>query len=210
VRYAPCEIEGSERRLRYVVSDAAIVHSMGVYEVRGEGVRRFLFAPFAGMLAVITIVSVILFGAGGWLLLPAPIWLAWIGWRTSRLRLRADASGIMIVNLVRRYEIRWPEVRYVSAHEGDFHDFPATVTVGRRKGRLWSVRVHATLAFGKRRRREVAVQIGELSRAYGYGFPTGDAADFKALHRAGLLEDSDPAAHQAWWDAHEPGRSAVK
>lgn len=177
---------------------------MRVYEVRGDGGRRFLFAPFAGLLAAITIVSLILLAAGGWLLLAAPIWLAWIGWRTSRIRLRADASGIMIVNLVRRYEIGWPEVRSVSAVDGDFHDFPATVTVERRKGRLWGVPVHATFGLGKRRRRAVALQIAELGRGYGYGFPTGDAGDLEALHRAGLFEEPDPAPHQAWWDAHEP------
>jgi hypothetical protein len=49
-----------------------------MYEIRGTGVRRFLFAPFAGTLAVITILSVVLFGEGGWFLLAARS-----GWRGS-------------------------------------------------------------------------------------------------------------------------------
>jgi Bacterial PH domain len=162
------------------------------------------------MLAAITITLVILLAAGGWFLLPAPLWLSWIEWRTSRLRLRADASGITVVNLVRRHEVRWEQVRGVWAEGSDFHDFPATVTVERSKGRLWGVRLHVTFGLGKKRRRAVALRIAEVGRAYGYGFPTGEPSDLEALHCAGLFDESDPELHQAWWDAHEPRQSAVR
>jgi hypothetical protein len=172
-----------------------------MYEIHGKGVRRFLIVPFAGTLAVITIVSVVLFAVGGWFLLVGPVWLAWIEWRASRLGMRADASGITVVNLLRRYEIGWEDVRGVWAYE---ENSPAAVNVERSRGRFWGVSVQATFGLGKVRRREIALRIAELGREYGYGFPTGDGSDLDALRRAGLFDESDPAAHQAGWDAHEP------
>jgi hypothetical protein len=54
------------------------------------------------------------------------------------------------------------------------------------------------------RRRAVALRIAEVGRSYGYGFPTGDTDDIDALRMAGLFEETDPEAHQAYWDAREP------
>lgn len=177
-----------------------------MYEIRGKGVRRFLIAPFAGTIAVITIMSVVPFAAGGWFSLATPIWLAWIEWRASRLGMRADASGITVANLLRRYEIGWKDVRGVWAYE---EHSPAAVNIERSRGRFWGVSVHATFGLGKPRRREIALRIAELGREYGYGFPTGNGSDLDALRSAGLFDVSDPAAHQAWWDVHEPRQSAI-
>jgi hypothetical protein len=38
-------------------------------------------------------------------------YLAAIVGRTSRLRLHADASGLIVLNLLRRYRVTWDEVR---------------------------------------------------------------------------------------------------
>jgi hypothetical protein len=70
--------------------------------------------------------------------------------------------------------------------------------------------VHATLGSTRERPREVALQIAEVARAYGYGFPSGDAADPEALRKAGLFERSDAASYQAWWDDRESRQSAVE
>jgi hypothetical protein len=129
--------------------------------------------------------------------------LGWVEWRASKLALRADASGITVFNLIRRHRIPWAQVRSVLAVQGDFHDFPATVRVERAKGRLWGVDVDATLGMSRSRRREVALQIAQAGRAYGYGFGAGDVGDLEALRSAGLLEESDPAAHEAWWSTHQ-------
>jgi hypothetical protein len=129
-----------------------------MYEIRGKGVRRFLIAPFAGTIAVITIMSVVPFAAGGWFSLATAIWLAWIEWRASRLGMRADASGITVANLLRRYEIGWKDVRGVWAYE---EHSPAAVNIERSRGRFWGVSVHATFGLGKQRRREVALRIAE-------------------------------------------------
>jgi hypothetical protein len=167
-----------------------------MFEIRSSGIRPYLIAPFAGLHAPVTFLSLILLAASEWFLLVAVIWLVGIEWRASRLRLRADESGITVVNYFRRYEIDWREVRGLWAG--------AIVRVERRRGRLWGVDAHVTARLSKLRRREVALRIAEVGRSYGYGFPTGDNEDIDALRRAGLFDETDPEAHQAYWDAREP------
>ena len=171
-----------------------------VYELRPSGIQRFILAPFAGLLSFVTIVLVVVSLAGGWVSLAGPIWLTWVAWRASRLKLRADASGVTIVNLVRRYEIRWPDVRGSWADE---RNDPPAVIIERRRGRFWHVAVHATFGLGKERRRQIALEIAALGREFGYGFPAGDEWDLDVLPEA-LFHASDPALHQAWWESREP------
>jgi hypothetical protein len=73
-----------------------------------------------------------------------------------------------------------------------------------RRGYLSGVNVHVTRQLSKLRRREVALRVAEVGRSHGYGFPTGDNDDIDALRRAGLFDETDPEAHQAYWDAREP------
>lgn len=168
-----------------------------MFEVRSSGIRRYLIAPFAGLFhAPVTILSFILVAASGWFLLVWVIWIVGIEWRASRLRLCADASGITVVNYFRRYEIHWRDVRGLWA--GDI------VRVERGRGYLSGVNVHVTTQLSKARRREVALRVAELGRSYGYGFPTGDNDDLDALRRAGLFDETDPEAHEAFWDSREP------
>jgi len=167
-----------------------------VFEVRSSGIRPYLIAPFAGLHAPVALISWILVAASEWFLLVGVIWIVGIEWRASRLRLRADASGITVVNYFRRYEIHWRDVRGLWAG--------GIVRVERRRGYLSGVNVHVTRQLGKLRRREVALRIAEVGRSYGYGFPTGDNDDIDALRRAGLFDETGPEAHQAYWDAREP------
>jgi hypothetical protein len=64
-----------------------------------------------------TVLLIILLAVSGWFWLITLVYLAWIEWRASRLSLRADGSGISVVNLVRRYEIAWEKVRATWADE---------------------------------------------------------------------------------------------
>jgi hypothetical protein len=82
-----------------------------MFEVRSSGIRPYLIAPFAGLHAPVALISWILVAASEWFLLVGVIWIVGIEWRASRLRLRADASGITVVNYFRRYEIHWRDVR---------------------------------------------------------------------------------------------------
>jgi hypothetical protein len=88
-----------------------------MYEVRGQGLLRFVIAPFVGMFLPATVLLIILLAVSGWFWLITLVYLAWIEWRASRLSLRADGSGISVVNLVRRYEIAWEKVRATWADE---------------------------------------------------------------------------------------------
>jgi Bacterial PH domain len=67
---------------------------------------------------ITTILLVILIGATGWFLPITLAYLAAIVGRTSRLRLHADASGLIVLNLLRRYRVTWDEVRGIWADEG--------------------------------------------------------------------------------------------
>lgn len=109
------------------------------------------------------------------------------------------------MNLFRRYRIGWGGAYSVFAGEGGMDS--RMVSVARTKGRLWSVDVHASLGLGAGRQREIALQIAEVARGYGHGFPAGDGDDLRALHAAGLFETRDPATHEEWWRAREPDRS---
>lgn len=173
-----------------------------MYDLRKRSTLRFLIAPFGGMFLIATVLLVILMAASGWFWLIALLYFVWIEWRASRLGLSADESGITVVNLLRRYKVAWEEVRGIWADEG--YPGPAAVRIERRRGRLWSVSIHATFGLGRKRRRSIALRLAELGRAYGYGFVTGDGAEVVELRKAGLWEVTDPAAHQAWWDARAP------
>jgi len=168
-----------------------------MFEIRSTGIRPYLAAPFTpGIHIGPTVLFLILVAATEWFLAVWLIWIIGIEWRASRLRLRADASGITIVNYFRRYEVAWPDVAGLWAGQ--------TVRVERRRGRLWSVNACVTAHIRKARRREVALRVAEVGRRYGYGFPAGDDDDPDALRRAGLFGVTDPEAHQVYWDAREP------
>jgi hypothetical protein len=167
-----------------------------MFEVRSSGIRPYLWAPFAGLHAPVTFLSWILAVTSGWFVPVAAIWIVGIEWRASRLRLCADASGITVVNYFRRYKFDWRDVRGLWAGE--------IVRVEGRRGYLSGVNVHVTNQLSKARRREVALRVAEVGRTYGYGFPTGNNDDLDALRAAGPFDETDPEAHQAYWDARKP------
>lgn len=173
--------------------------STSVYELHGRGFVRFLIVPFTGTFLPVTMVLVILIAATGWFLLITVIYVALIEWRASRLKLHADQSGLTVVNLLRRYRIVWSEVRAIWADEG--YPGPSAVKIERQRGRLWGVAIQATFGRGKKQRRQIALDLAELGRSYGHGFVTGDGDEVVALRRAGLWDNNDPAAHEAWWAA---------
>jgi hypothetical protein len=170
-----------------------------MYELRGGGFVRFLITPFYGMLMPATVILVILIAVADWFILITLAYLALIAWRTSRLRLQADESGLFVLNLFRRYRVTWEEVSGIWADEG--YPGPGVVRIERRRGRFWSIDLQATIGRGRKRRRRIAVDLAGLGRSYGYGFVTGDGRDLDELRKAGLWDVRDPALHQAWWDA---------
>jgi hypothetical protein len=168
-----------------------------VYELRGHRLR-FLIVPFTGSFSPVTILLLVLLLASAWFWLVFLVYLAFVSWRASRLRLAADPSGITVVNVVRRRKVAWPEISGIWADEG----WPGpSVRIERHRGRLRSVGVNATYGYGREGRRSIALRLAELGRTYGYGFVTGDAADLEELRKAGLWNETDPAVLQAWWDA---------
>jgi len=172
-----------------------------VYELRGEGWLRFLLAPYCARITTFVVLGLALLSlaVGWWLTLTVALgYFALVAWRGARLRIRADPSGVSVVNVFRSYSIPWSEVHAIWTDEE--WAAPQKIVVGRRRGRLWAVDVHASLGLGAVRRRAAAFALAEVGWAHGYGFAAGDVDDLMALHEAGLLEETDATAHRAWWE----------
>lgn len=132
-------------------------------------------------------------------------YLALVSWRGFRVKLRADASGISVTNLFRRRKIEWSHIAAIRSPQESQLD-PLTLEIDLRAGvlqRLWSgTSVHASLGFGKKRRREIALELAALGRTYGQGIPAGTEDEIVGQFKAGLFDDRDPEAHNKWWATH--------
>lgn len=173
-----------------------------------RGRLRFLTVPFASAFMPLSVTAVLLLAANlKWLAIGAAAYLALIEVRACRVRLRADENGIVVVNLIRTKRIEWSDIRGVVVMPFAPQSTPAVQIQLRGPGlrrALGAVSVLATVGMGKRRRHEVALKLAELGRAHGYGFVAGTFAELDEQIRDGLDGNTDPTAHQAWWDAHEP------
>jgi hypothetical protein len=180
----------------------------GLYELRPIRLRTRLLAAFLPDRAhgVLTFVAAILIiGPGGWVGFGGFVYLALALWRGVRVNLRADASGITVTNLLRRRKTEWSQVSAIrSPQETQLEPLTLQIDVrGSGLRRLWSgTSVYATLGIGKKRRREIALELAALGRTYGQGFPAGTEDEIAEQFKAGLFDNRDPETHRAWRAAH--------
>lgn len=158
-------------------ADAGSVDGRSVYAVRGDPIRRCLFAlvhPF-------TVAAVVLLPAGGWALVIGAGYLGLLTLRSFASKLEADADGIVVSNRLLRHRIPWDEVSACWAGPAWGIALFPIVAVSRRRGIWFRINAYGTLGMSEQGCAEVVRSLTDLAAKHGHLIAAGVGSDHEPV-----------------------------